>query len=84
MGFLMAFLPRSRRNRNRDSCSKQATGKEKSGIRRIPAGIGNLVAKDEWRTVCINTHDNVADLLTETLPSGEKQTKFIHLLLHHI
>ena len=29
-------------NRNRDSCEKSATGAEKTGIRRIPAGIGNL------------------------------------------
>jgi hypothetical protein len=41
-GFLMAFLPMFRRNRNRDSCSKRSTGTEKNGIRRIPAGIGNL------------------------------------------
>ena len=41
-------------------------------------------AKDEWRTAYINTHDNVADLLTKPLPSGEKQTKFIRMLLHHI
>ena len=41
-------------------------------------------AKDEWRTAYINTHDNVVDLLTKPLPSGEKQTKFIRMLLHHI
>ena len=41
-------------------------------------------ATDEWRTAYINTHDNVADLLTKPLPSGEKQTKFIRMLLHHI
>ena len=41
-------------------------------------------AKDEWRTAYINTHDNVTDLLTKPLPSGEKQTKFIRMLLHHI
>ena len=28
-GFLMAFLPRFRQNRNHDSCSKRATGTEK-------------------------------------------------------
>jgi hypothetical protein len=32
-----------RRNRNRDSCEKNATGTENTEIRRIPAGIGNLV-----------------------------------------
>ncbi len=41
-------------------------------------------AKDEWRTGYINLHDNVADLLTKPLPSGEKQAKFIRMLLHHI
>jgi hypothetical protein len=41
-------------------------------------------AKDEWRTAYINTHDNVADLLTKPLPSGEKRMKFIRMLLHHI
>ncbi len=29
-------------NRNPDSCGKSATGTEKTGIRRIPAGICNL------------------------------------------
>ncbi len=32
-----------RRNRNRDSCGKSATGMENTEIRRIPAGICNLV-----------------------------------------
>jgi hypothetical protein len=41
-------------------------------------------ARDEWRTANINTHDNVTDLLTKPLPSGEKQAKFICMLLHHI
>ncbi len=41
-------------------------------------------AKDEWRTSYVNTHDNVADLLTKPLPSREKHTKFIRMLLHHI
>ena len=31
-----------RRNRNRDSCGKSATGKENTGIWRIPTGKGNL------------------------------------------
>jgi hypothetical protein len=33
-----------RRNRNHDSCKKNATGTENIGIRRIPAGTGNLGA----------------------------------------
>jgi hypothetical protein len=36
------FLLRLQRNRNRDSCEKNATGPEKTGIWRIPAGITNL------------------------------------------
>ena len=38
-------------------------------------------ARDEWRTTYINTHDNCADLLTKPLPSGEKRSKFIRMLL---
>jgi hypothetical protein len=41
-------------------------------------------ARDEWWTAYINTHDNIANLLTKPLPSGEKQTRFIRMLLHHI
>ncbi len=41
-GFLRGFQKKLRRNRNRDSCEKSATGTENKGIRRIPAGIGNL------------------------------------------
>ena len=41
-------------------------------------------ARDEWRTAYINTHENVADLLTKPLPSGEKRQKFVRMLLHHL
>jgi len=34
-----------RRNRNRDSCEKSATGAENTGILRIPAGITNLATR---------------------------------------
>ena len=30
-------------------------------------------ARDEWRTACINTNYNPADLLTKALPPGEKR-----------
>ena len=33
-------------------------------------------ALDEWRAIYINTHENITDLLTKNLPSGEKRTKF--------
>lgn len=42
------------------------------------------VARNEWRTTYINTHDNEADLLTKLLPSGEKRKGFVRNLLHHI
>ena len=42
------------------------------------------VARHEWRTSYINTHDNEADLLTKMLPSGEKRKGFVMNLLHHI
>lgn len=42
------------------------------------------VARDEWRTTYILTHDNVADLMTKPLPSGEKRWKFVRMLLHHL
>ena len=42
------------------------------------------VARDEWRTCYVNTHDNEADLLTKPLPSGEKRKGFVRRLLHWI
>ena len=42
------------------------------------------VARDEWRTCYVNTHDNDADLLTKQLPHGEKRVRFVSNLLHHI
>ena len=42
------------------------------------------VARDEWRTTYINTHDNEADLLTKVLPAGAKRRGFVKNLLHHI
>eukprot|EP01083_Nonionella_stella_P108565 315857_1 len=41
-------------------------------------------ARDEWRTAYVNTLENVADLLTKPLPSGEKRTGFVRMILHHI
>jgi hypothetical protein len=41
-------------------------------------------ARDEWRTLYVNIHDNEAGLLTNLLPSGEKRKGFVVKLLHHI
>ena len=42
------------------------------------------VARDKWRTLYVNTHDNEADLFTKLLPSGEKRRGFVQSMLHHI
>ena len=41
-------------------------------------------ARDEWRTTYINTHLNPADMLTKPLPPGEKRSKFVRMVLHHL
>ena len=41
-------------------------------------------ARDKWRTAYISTHDNVADMLTKPVLSGEKRWKFLRMLLHHL
>ena len=42
------------------------------------------VARNEWRTTYVNTHDNPADLLTKPLPAGEKRTRFVNMVLRDI
>ena len=46
--------------------------------------VSDGAARNEWRTLYVNTHDNEADLLTEQLPHGEKRKGFVCNLLHHI
>ena len=41
-------------------------------------------ARGEWRTTYVNTAYNPADLLTKSLPAGEKRSRFVKMLLHHI
>ena len=41
-------------------------------------------SRDEWQTAYVNTDENVADMLTKPLPSGEKRWKFVRKLLHHL
>ena len=38
-------------------------------------------ALDEWRTTCINTHENIADLMKKNLPSSVKRKKLCKMLL---
>ena len=42
------------------------------------------VARNEWRTTYVNTHENEADLLTKVFPSGEKWKGFVRRVLHHV
>ncbi|CAJ1930015.1 unnamed protein product [Cylindrotheca closterium] len=42
------------------------------------------VARDEWKTAYVNTHDNESDLFTKLLPSGPKREGFVRRFLHHI
>ena len=42
------------------------------------------VAKKEWQTTYINTHDNKADMLTKNLPPGVKRNKLVSETIHHI
>ena len=46
----------------------------------VPEGV----ARDEWRTSYVNTHQNEANLLAKQLPHGEKRKGFVSNLLHHI
>jgi hypothetical protein len=42
------------------------------------------VAKGEWNTTYLNTHLNPADLLTKSLPGGEKRSLFTSYFLHYL
>jgi hypothetical protein len=41
------------------------------------------VARDEWGTAYVNTHENLADLFTKPL-HGPKRIKLVRMILHHI
>ena len=42
------------------------------------------VARDEWRIAYINALDNPSDLMSKSIPKGEKRNKFVSMLLHHV
>ena len=41
------------------------------------------VARSEWRTAYLNTNYNPADMLTKSLPGGEKRNRFTSYVLHY-
>ena len=42
------------------------------------------VAKDEWRITYLNTHLNPSDMVTKSLPGGERRTLFTSYFLHYL
>ena len=42
------------------------------------------VAKSEWCTTYLNTSMNPVDMLTKSLPGGEKRTRFTSYVLHFL
>ena len=46
--------------------------------------VRECVAKTEWKTTYLNTHLNPSDMLTKSLPGGEKRTRFTSFVLHYI
>ena len=42
------------------------------------------VAANEWLTAYVNTDDNCADMLSKSLPGGQKRRKFTGMILHHV
>ena len=42
------------------------------------------VAQKEWLVTYINTQEILADLLIKPLSGGEKRTKFVNMILHHV
>ena len=41
-------------------------------------------ARDEWRIAYLNTHHNPSDMLTKSLPGGEKRSRFTSYVLHYL
>ena len=42
------------------------------------------VARKEWMVTYINTHENLADILTKALLGGQKRTKFLNMMIYHV
>ena len=42
------------------------------------------VVKSEWKTTYLNTRYNPSDMLTKSLPAGEKRMRFISLVLYYL
>ena len=44
--------------------------------------ISEGCAYDEWSTAYVKTCENIADLLTKSLPNGENRWHFVNKILH--
>ena len=65
-----------------NTTSPQSTLKKKSNVIAYHF-VREGCARDEWRTAYINTHLNVADLMTEPL-AGINRWKFVQMIKHYI
>ena len=46
--------------------------------------VRESVTKTEWKTTYLNTKFNPSDILTKSLPGGEKRTRFTSFVLHYL
>ena len=58
-------------------------------IKKVAVNITERDITSMVETICKETQstkkaNNIADLFTKPLPGGEKRTKFVKMLLHHI
>ena len=65
------------------------TSKSHSNLKKKSSSIAyhfvyESTVRDECRTAYLNTHHNPSNLLTKSLPGGEKHVRFIAYLLHYL
>ena len=72
-----------------NQCVLSNTSKPHSTLKKKSSSIAyhyvlEGTARDEWRTTYLNTHHNPSDMLTKSLPGGEKRSRFISYVLHYL
>ena len=50
----------------------------------VPTLVLRKKSTNEWRVAYVNTHHNVAELLTELIPNGKKGQNLIDMVLHYV